>query len=305
MTETGEAELALAGVAADLIESISLARAAEIAASGVLPAPPRDWRDLGPLVLGLAEAANPDYRQHGVTPDRPGHEDRRRHCEICGSTRTPLVAGADGEDGAYICDLGHARECEARKTHRYPPRPDLVPEAVLSAVSAEDARLARLSAPAPAQQEEPEPEYQPYVYSNQYGAYDKQGGWHPAPDRFYADAWAASPWGHTLRNPAHHGHLLGPQAAGLYGHGTGRSAYSAAVAGQQAQRSAPGGQGGQRARREIPAEGLPEGVAAALEGGVGNDVQMQAPELPEGAPARPARRQRPRDRYGRRRVRWR
>ncbi len=296
MSETAdEAELALAGVAADIIESISMARAMELTAG--LPGPPRRPRELTPRQRDLAD--NHDL----ATTDRPG----RPHCAYCGGTAGKLVPGPDreflGDKADHFCS--DERACIARRERRYPLDPSKVPPELMDLARRQDeADAARLPAPPPEPESQPQHEHEheilPGWQATQYGAWDTAGGWHPGPNRFYADAWAASPWSHTLRNPRHHTHLLGPQAPGLYGHGTGQSAYSNAASGQQGAGQAPG-DGGQ-GDREIPPEGVPESLRAVLEartGGAG-DIPM-APQA-AAAPARPARRPRG-PQYGRRRGR--
>jgi hypothetical protein len=211
MSTDTDTELALAGIAASLIDDIVVARSLELAA-GLAPAPAqRDWRSLGPRARGLAEAANPDYRAHGVTPDRPGHEDRTRHCEICGATRGTLIPGADGPAGAWTCE--NERECEARKLHRYPPRPDLVPDAVLTALSAQDeaaqaARTGQQQVSEAAEQAVARQMWHPPGWTPGgpgEGSWDEFGQWHPSlpPARpmlpFPPQAHGA--YAHTLMNP--------------------------------------------------------------------------------------------------------
>jgi hypothetical protein len=291
ISEDGNAaELAMTALARDLVEELAAGRAIEMTA-GLAPARPRDPRTLTPTQLSLAEAANPDLP---AAPDRPGHGDRQKHCDYCGGTRGELVPGPDGEDGYWLC--ADERGCIARHAHRYPPRPDLVPSAALDVAAAADAaRISRqpvhdvvsLSGPevTDSGQAGPGP--------GELGWFDSEGGWH-AP----GGVWAASPWGHTLRNPAHRSHLLGPHAAGLYGHLYRPSRYSQILSGQQAEETSPG-----QAGPEIPAEGVPEGVRQALDGDwQGGDVHLQQPDEPGGGTPPPARQpSRGRGVYGRRR----
>lgn len=188
---TDDAEGALLELASSLVDEVAAARALEaIGLAAGLESPPsarpRDWRTLSPRQLGLAESANPDYAEHGATPDRPGHADRRRHCEICGGTAGTLIPGADGEGGAWTC--ADERECEARKLRRYPPRPDLVPDAVLSAVGAADdaeaasaARQQAAQQQAVAEQAAAEQMASPRGWgpATPEGTWDEFGTWHP------------------------------------------------------------------------------------------------------------------------------
>ncbi len=287
------ADAAFVSLAADLLEELAAGRALELAA-GLEPSRSPDWRTLSPRQLGLAEAANPEYRQHGVTPDRPGAE---RHCDYCGSARAELVPGADGEDGAWLCR--DERQCLARKEHRYPPRPDLVPEAVLSAVGLADRQLlprepaAAQPAPAEPQQEEPQEGWQqPQGWQvSQYGAYDVNGQWHPALPRF--DAYA-----HTLMHPANRSHLLSGQG-GRPHYYAGANYVPPALYGAEPAQEGTSGQPGTDVPpdRELARRGMYEAARGA---GGGVDVQLQQPQEPGGAPARPAR-PRPRSR----RTRWR
>ena len=306
MTDT-DAELALAQVAADLIETISLARAAEIAASGVLPKPARDWRELGPLARGAAEAANPpEYlRRPGPSAVVPLARSEKA-CGYCGNPDPgQLSEGPDQRYGFtddWLCAPEHERACIARRERRWPPDPSKVPDAVLTALSqADEAHAARLTRPAPAAEEQPEPrEPLPGWQESAYGALDTRGGWHPAANPFYAAEWVASPWGHTLRNPQHRSHLLGSDAfmRQAYGRaaGPGRDAAAAAHWGAESAREPSGGQqvpqgaqGGQpppggQGTPQTEVFGVPAGVHRGLEGG---DIQLQQPEHPAALPARP------------------
>ena len=305
MTETEQsteaavsgADRALVSLCNELVDSIAAGRAIEaqvkLAASRAAEKPPPDWRDLGPLALGVDHQAAADP----VVPDRAGHQDRREHCEICGSTRTPLAAGIDGPGGAWVCADGYERQCEARQLRRFPPRPDRIPEAALSALEREDeVRAARhRQQEPPAAQEETD-----FGEISETGAFtpprDPYGRWQPPPPG------PGSGWHHTLRNPQHRSHLLGndPFMNQLYGRaaGPGRDAATAAHWGAESP------QDGQQ--EASPAPELPDGElddrgmyeAARGLGGVGGDLPLQPhPDL-AASPQRPAR---PRDRYGRRR----
>jgi len=293
---TDDAEGALLELASSLVDEVAAAR---LVLTGHGPAPPRE---LTPRQLGLAGAANPDLP---ATPDRPGHEDRRRHCDYCGGTRSELVPGPDGEDGYRVC--ADERGCLARHEHRYPPRPDLVPDAVLSAVGLADQQLLRrqptAAQPAPpvtapgaglpsgGGAEVPVNEFAAYG-----GWYDHLGQWHaPALPQFNA-------WSHTITGGAHTGHLLSGQTGQRRPHYYAGPAYlpMAVYGAEPAQETSPGGQGSQQAsEEELEARHLYE----AARGGSPPtaDVAFQQPAEPAGGTQRPAR-QRPRDRYGRRRA---
>jgi hypothetical protein len=248
MDDTNDAELALAQVAADLIESISLARAAELAA--VLPGKPRDWRSLGPRARGMAESAG--MPREGATPDRPGEH----YCDICGcADQDQIEPGPDAEHfgadkAAWMCKDANARACEARKLHRYPPRPDLVPEAMLSALDADDAAQAArkqaqqqqaVAAQAAARQQWHPPGWQ--VTEN--GSYDEFGTWRPNLPPVHPLVPPApvvhSAYSHTLMNPHNRTHLLsGQQRPHYYG---GHSGYiPPGLYGAEGHQEAPQGQ---------------------------------------------------------------
>ena len=225
---TDAAHDALVSLCNDLVNDIATARSEAAVRQALLalsaaPDPPRDWRTLGPSALGFAKAA-----ADPVVPDRAGHEDHQKHCEICGSTRTPLVAGIDGPQGAWVCADGHERECEARQLKRFPPRPDRVPEAFLTALEREDEiRAARHQQPLAGQQEPPEQQQEPagqqlavppgWQMPTANGTYDQNGQWRP-PVSYTPPVPRYDPWQHTMRNPQHRQHLVGPVAADLYGH---------------------------------------------------------------------------------------
>ena len=286
-----DAEGALLELASSLVDEVAAAR---LVLTGHGPAPPRE---LTPRQLGLAGAANPDLP---ATPDRPGHEDRRRHCDYCGGTRSELVPGPDGEDGYRVC--ADERGCLARHEHRYPPRPDLVPDAVLSAVGLADQQLLPRQPAAAQSAQQQEGWWQPQGWQvSQYGAYDVNGQWHPALPRF--DAYA-----HTIAGGAHTGHLLSGQTGLRRPHYyAGANYLPVAMYGAEGHEEAPGGQQGgsggapapEATEEELERRGLHE--AARGQGG-GVDLQAQSPAAPEALPVRPAQSQRPpRDRYGRRR----
>lgn len=123
------------------------------------------------------------------------------------------------------------------------------------------------------------------------------GQWQPPPPG------PGSGWGHTLRNPAHRGHLLGsdPFMNELYGRSAGPGRYAAQEAAggpQEAAEGPPEGTEGQPSSEgELRARGMYEAARGATE--AGSDVPLQRPQLPEAAPQRPARP--PRGRYGSRR----
>jgi hypothetical protein len=272
MSTDTDAELHLAGFARDLVLELAAAEAVSMAAG--LPKPPKK---LPPRQRGAAEAANPEYRAHGVTPDRPGAE---RHCDYCGSARAELVPGADGEDGAWLCR--DERQCLARKEHRWPPRPDLVLEGIMAALAAadeDDARRReqyRQQAVQPAQQREPERQQQETMPGWQavpgVGAYNLRGDFIPALPAY--DAYA-----HTLMHPANRTHLLSGQQRPHYYGGAGYVP-PGVVSGAESARELPGGTmppapqnggpqppaGGQGTpQREV--FGVPPGPARGAEGG--------------------------------------
>jgi hypothetical protein len=257
---------------------------------GLNPAPPRE---LTPRQLGLSEAANPDLP---ATPDRPGHEDRRKHCDYCGGTRSELVPGPDGADGYRVC--ADERGCLARHEHRYPPRPDLVPDAVLSAVGdadeAQAARAAQQPAPEPQSQPEPEGWRTPEGWvSTANGSWTARGDWLPPLPAYQA-------YSHTIAGGAHTGHLLSGQPRPHYY--AGANYLPMAVYGAEGHEESTSGQQG--SQPGIPAPEARRGAYEAARGATeeGADVPLQQPAEPEAAPQRPARQRPPRDRYGRRRV---
>ena len=295
---TDIAESALLALASSLVDEVAAARIAEVALSGQAPAK-RDWRELGPLALGAAEAANPPEYQR-----RPGPSavvplaKSEKACGYCGNPdASQLTEGADQRYGFaddWLCAPEHERACTARRERRWPPDPSKVPAAVLAALSAADDAQAARRQPAARQQHEPR-EPLPGWQESQYGALDTRGGWHPGANPFYAQEWAASPWGHSLRHHANRTHLLGHDAflSQAYGRsqGPGRDALTAAHWGAQ---EAPGGQGGQ----SVPGGGQDAQAAPQGEGG---DIPMgQVKPLEAELPAA-ARQVRPRGpQYGRR-----
>lgn len=294
---TEVAQQALVGLCNQLVDQIAAGRA-EVAVRQALalsapPDPPRsrEWRDLGPAALGFAQAANPDLP---VTPDRRGGH----YCDICGcADEKQIQPGPDAEHfGADRCAwmCKDERACEARKLHRYPPRPDLVPEAFLSALGQEDeARAARSRPPAGQQeppagqepaagQQEPARQEEPPVPGwtfTPFGSMDPLGSFHPAPQY--------GPYAHTLMNPQHRAHLLSGQPRPHYYGG----AHYIAPEGADSQQDGQQGQREPQAGPAVPAaEGLSPGQAEALYGGRGTDL----PLVPQAAavPQRPARRSR-------------
>jgi hypothetical protein len=282
MTETkaelvagNPADAALLGLVNELVDSIAAARYLDLAARHPLPAPPRDpprsreWRHLGPRARSMAEGANPDLP---ATPDRPG----KHYCDICGCADPEQIEpGPDkdtfgADDCAWMCTDANARACEARKLHRYPPRPDLVPEAMLSAVDADDAaRAARqqaqqqaVSAQAAARQQWHPPGWQ--VTGN--GSWDEFGTWRPnlppAQPPVPPAPVVHSAYAHTLMNPHNRAHLLsGQQRPHYYG---GHPGYipPGMAEGAEPAAGAPGGQ------QVTPGpEGPQQTPGARLEGG--------------------------------------
>lgn len=294
MTETDEAELALAQVAADIIESISLARAMELTAG--LPGKPPG---LTPRQRDAAFAHNPDYRAlKGIPPLTPG---AGHWCGFCGNPdESQLEIGCDGQKFGtlddWICKDQFSRQCTSRRERRWPPRPEMVPEGIMAALAAADehdaARLSRQQ-PArqqPAQQQEPAqpaaavPVSQAAAYG---GWYDQLGQWH-APG---LPQWNA--WSHTIAGGAHTGHLLSGQQGAQRPHYYAGPGYIplgmlSGAEGSQAHRDTS---------TEIPPYGVPPGVAEALHGQHGVDVAMVPGKESAAAPHRPARRPGPRSYY--------
>ena len=118
----------------------------------------------------------------------------------------------------------------------------------------------------------------------------------------------AGAWAHTLRHPRNRGHLLENDAflAQAYGRaaGPGRDAAAGAHwgAGTQDSQQQEASPAGVLPDSELDSRGLYEAARGTTE--AGTDLPLQQPERPEGLPLRPAR-QRPRNRYGRRRTRGR
>ncbi len=244
-----EADAALTALAADLLEELSAGRALELVA-GLAPPRSPDWRTLTPRQLSLAESANPDLP---ATPDRPG----AHHCDICGCADSQQIEpGPDKEyfgadKCAWLCKDANARACESRKLHRYPPRPDLVPDAVLSAVGADDAgQAARAAAQQEPQSGKPageqsEPGQQEGWQTPEgwvttaNGSWNARGDWLPPLPAYQAYA-------HTLMNPAHRSHLLSGSARPHYY--AGANYLPAAMYGAEPAQEAPGGQQGRPGR---------------------------------------------------------
>jgi len=187
-----------------------------------------------------------------------------------------------------MCTDANARACEARKLHRYPPRPGLVPEAMLSAVDADDAaRAARqqaqqqaVSAQAAARQQWHPPGWQ--VTEN--GSWDEFGTWRPnlPPARPLVPPApvAHSAYAHTLMNPHNRAHLLSGQQRPHYygGHPgyipPGMAGGSESAAGAPQGQSAPGVQqppAGAPSPGQ-PAQGAPQPPAGAVRGLEGGDM---------------------------------
>jgi hypothetical protein len=226
--------------------------------------------------------------------------DPDRWCDICGAL-DDLVPGVDGPDRPEVV-CADEDFCSANRARRYPPDPARAPQWIYQAqarITDEQSRTAILTASAQAvgdylalvaQEDELELELASQqddyalrgVPAGSGGAYDTLGNWHPS-----VLNWAHINWSHTIRGGAHHGHLISGGARGA----------PVPLPPLPAQ-----AEGGGQDRHEIPPTGIPEGVRQAIDGDhVGGDIQTQAPELPEGAPARPTRT--PRDRYGNRRGR--
>lgn len=303
MTETDETELALAQVAADIIESISMARAMELAAG----LPGRE-RVMGPREHEVARHANPDYaRLRGIPPLDPGAE---KWCSYCGNSKeSELVPGPDHEHGFsdWMCKDSLDRHCQARHERRWPPMPEKAEPILMKlARMQDDAAAARQQWGQPHQQEhepadrqdkpagqqaEPPSQYAVppgWQFATQNGVYDVHGTWHPPvqlpvapPSRF--DAYA-----HTLMNPAHRAHLLSGQPRPHY-YGGPHYVPPGVLSGQE---GAQAQHEPEQGRAEVPPERLTPAQAAILDGATGGsgDIQMIQPKTPEGAPKKPARR---------------
>lgn len=298
MTEIDETELLLAQVAADIIESVSMARAMELAAG--LGAPERV---MGPREHEVARHANPDYAKlRGIPPLDPA---AGKWCSYCGNPEeSELVPGPDHEHGFndWMCRDELDRHCQARHERRWPPMPGRAePVFMKLARQADEAQAARHQQE-PAGQQEPaqqqqEPVYQPpgWQMPTVNGAYDANGTWHPPISYTQPPAWQLShvisggaSMSHAISGGAQHmGHTISGIARG---HAQGQQGAYGAQDGQQAQYE-PQQQG-----TEIPPERLTRGQAEALYDGHGGDIAMQPHPDPAAAPQRP-----PRDRYGRRR----
>ena len=301
--ETDETQLVLAGLAADLIEEISLARALEM--SG-LPA-----RVMGPREHEVARHANPDYQKlRGIPPLDPG---ARKWCGYCGnSDPDQLVPGPDHEHGFndWMCKDSLDRHCQARHERRWPPMPSRAEPVLMKlARQADEAQAARQvprPAPQPEQQQEPaqqEPAKPPVPgwQFSPFGSIDPFGSFHPA--------MQASPLSHLISGGASMSHAIsgGQQHMGhtISGIARGRA---------QGQVPAGGVSGQQEPQRDtstgIPPEGPPpgqqEGELAQSPGWrtapgapgqqVGIDSQVIPPRDPAAVTRRPAR-----DRFGSRR----
>ena len=239
-------------------------------------------------------------------------------CDFCGAT-TDLAEDDDLGTGDVPCTCHHAimRPCQdtdaciRRREERFPPSMDRVPTWLLTAGSeaaaaAEAASLVRAAAGQAAREYYAEltaaaAEGGEIGLAGQpvsYGSYSLRGDWYPLQPAWNIN-WAHINWQHTLRNRAHHAHLIsgnGLTPARL----AAMAKVNQARGARQQQEAAPSGSGGQ-ARREIPPEGIPENVRQALDGDhVGGDVQLQQPQTAAAIPQRPARV--PRDRYGNRRY---
>ena len=133
-----------------------------------------------------------------------------------------------------------------------------------------------------------------------YGSYSVRGDWYPLQPSYNIN-WAHINWQHTLRNRAHHGHLIsGNQLTPA--RISAMAAVHAARSAQVAQESPQDAGGHQPARREIPPEGLPEGVRRPSRAATpaGTCAGAGGAAGPAGSAARPARV--PRARCGNRRY---
>lgn len=220
------ADAALLSLCSELVDSIAAARYLDLAARIPPPVPePPDWRDLPltPMQQAMAESHNPGYaRLKGIPPDRPG---AKRYCDYCGSASAELAPGDQG--GTLVCR--DSRQCEARKSARWPPRPDLVPPEILKMVGQGDyAQAVRRLAdwhqahgnddvpdrqqPAPGQQQElATPAGWQAVPGA--GAYNTKGDFLPALPQWNQLSHLISGgahMGHTIAGGAHMGHAPSP-----------------------------------------------------------------------------------------------
>jgi len=294
MTETDETELALAQLAADVVNDLSTARILELAAAG------QAARVMGPREHEVARHANPDYQKlRGIPPLDPA---AGKWCSYCGNSDPgQLVPGPDHEHGFndWMCRDELDRHCQARHERRWPPRPDLAEPVLMKlARQADEADAARLSRQQPAARQEPaaQQETMPgWQAVPGVGTYNTKGDFLPALPQFNPLAHLISggaPMPHTIAGGAHMGHTIAGMARSRAQGQPG--VLSGQQDGRQAQREP------QQAGREIPAEGLSPGQAEALYGQRGVDVAMVPGKEAAAAPQRPARV--PRDRYGRRRY---
>lgn len=216
-----DAELALAAVAADLIESISLARAAEMAAG----LPGRE-RVMGPREREVARHANPDYAKlRGIPPLDPSAE---KWCSYCGNSNpVQLVPGPDHEHGFddWMCRDELDRHCQARHERRWPPMPERAEPVVMKlARQADDAQAARQQArqqQAAVAQAVARQMWHPPGWTSVpgEGSVDEFGQWRPPqpPARpLIPLAPQAHGYEHTLAGGAYKGHLLSGQWRPFY-----------------------------------------------------------------------------------------
>jgi hypothetical protein len=187
-----DTELALAGIAASLIDDIVVARSLELAAG----LPGRE-RVMGPHEHEVARQANPDYaRLKGIPPLDPGAE---KWCSYCGNSNPgQLVPGPDHEFGFsdWMCRDGLDRHCQARHERRWPAMPEKAEPILMKlARMQDDAQADAVRARQQAAQQPQEPAEQPEQYTlpgwsaaTVNGAYDVHGQWRPPMPAYQAYA---------------------------------------------------------------------------------------------------------------------
>jgi hypothetical protein len=212
-----DAEQALAALARDLIEEISAGKALELAAGQGQDHPPR------PLVFGLtpaqlALAANRDM----ITPVIKGSG---KWCGYCGNVNaSQLEPGADqqkfGTPDDWMCKDEHMRACLARHDRRFPPDPSRPPAELMRwAREADEAKVreifARIEAAGNQTASGRRSGREVTEAGEEEAAQPAQQAGPPVPQAVPVPGGA---WSHTLQAAHNRTHLLGHQAAQLYGH---------------------------------------------------------------------------------------
>jgi hypothetical protein len=222
------ADMALAALKRDLIEELALSAAVQLAGGDPgIPAPQPRPRPLTPRQLGLAEAANPDLP---VTPEDPAAE---KWCGYCGNSDEHEFGQPDlehlGDKAERFCADEHLDACLARRTRRYPPRPDLVEPVILELAGHADGQEDEEPTPVLAAGQDPAVAARLELARSQAGRQEvsDSGSFNPTGGyRAPADPWIPvhfDHWGHTIRGGAHTGHLISggarwPGHSGAQGH---------------------------------------------------------------------------------------